>query len=145
MIDSYQRTLRWLARRDHSRWDLEQRLGDIPKEDRERLLDRLEREGYLSDRRVAESLQRRAMRKHGVQRLRRDLQQHGISEELARPILEEAAQNEFDVACQVRAARFSQWPTSLEEWGRQARYLSYRGFSTETIRRVLTLLSQSTD
>ncbi|MDA8416114.1 MAG: regulatory protein RecX [Betaproteobacteria bacterium] len=137
MSDPYQRALRWLAQRERSRWDIRQRLADIPAEECEALLDRLEREGYLSDRRVAESLQRRAARGHGVQRLRHDLRQHGIDAELARPVLEEALRHELEVARRVRDRRFPQWPITAEERLRQIRYLGNRGFGAETIRQVL--------
>ncbi len=133
----YAKALRLLAKREHSRADLLQRLSDVPQSTLQAVLDRLEREGCLSDERVAEALQRRAARRHGLLRLQQDFRQHGIDDAIARPRLEEAARQELALAQEVRAARFADHPRSPEEWAKQARYLHYRGFTAETIRRVL--------
>lgn len=136
-VDHYSRALRLLGQRERSRQDMAQRFTDLPVEECEALLNRLESEGYLSDQRVAEALWRRAAQRHGVLRLCRDFQHHGIAAELAQPLMDQARQEELESARHVRSKKFPQWPQTPSERAKQARYLHYRGFSDETVHHVL--------
>lgn len=91
----YQKAIQLLARRAHSRTELKAKLGrktQLSSEaDLEKVLDRLEREGYLDDYQFA--LQRgtslRTRRNWGNLRISRDLKRHGINATMISRILEE--------------------------------------------------------
>ena len=101
----------------------------------EALLDWLEAHHYLSQERFVESrVQARAAR-FGNLRIRQELAHHDVA------LLPEAAQalrdSELERARTVCARKFPTPPASAVEHAKQARFLAGRGFSPETIRRVL--------
>lgn len=136
-----ERALRLLARREHSREELRRKLSstesaDIDANALAELLDDLAARRLLSDERFAE--QRATVRgtRYGNARLKSELRQRGVAEDLIAPALE-AAGDETARANTVWQRKFGKLPESREEWARQARFLQARGFSGETIRRVL--------
>ena len=91
-----------------------------------------------SDRRFAEQYVRSRGARFGAQRLRRELRQRGIDDELgARAIADALEGDEIDRAQRVWQARFGDAPHDPKEWARQARFLQYRGFSADIIHTVL--------
>jgi regulatory protein len=81
----------------------------------------------------------RARRGHGPARIRSELQRSGLS----RAVVDEAVKGEespdfLALARSVRARKFGpEIPRDRKERARQARFLQYRGFSTDHIRAVL--------
>lgn len=107
-----------------------------PSEDVERLLAWLQDQGFLSEPRFVESrIQARAQR-WGNARIRQELAQHGLSlDETASAALRDT---ELQRAADVRRRKFGDpLPSEPTERARQMRFLAARGFSSETIRRVL--------
>jgi regulatory protein len=135
----YERALRLLARREYTRHGLALRLKQDSPEcvGLEGLLDQLEAQGYLSDQRAAEALLRKHAERHGVLRLRQDLQQQGVPATVAASLLEVARAREQQGARAVWARKFGQLPTTGEDRIRQMRYLTNRGFSRSTIAAIL--------
>ncbi|MGH6623019.1 MAG: recombination regulator RecX [Burkholderiaceae bacterium] len=140
------RAVQLLARREHSRAELARKLaqrgraGDTEAPDPSAisgLLDDLERQGLLSDQRFATQRARQRGQRYGDARVRRELQQSGIAAPLAVAAVNELPETELQRARAVWQRRFGQLPTSREERGRQGRFLQTRGFSMESIRRVL--------
>lgn len=91
----YDRALRLLSRSEHSRKGLEQKLlhrGFQPDEIC-RVLDQLQEEGALNDRRFAEEWIRSRLRKHPEGRglLEWGLQKRGVDEEVAREVVKQCA------------------------------------------------------
>jgi len=131
------RALRLLARREHSRAELAAKLavhattGEVAA-----LLDELADAGLLSDARFAASWLHRHGARFGCARLRQELRQKGVDEALIGDGLA-TLPNELERARAVWARKFGQAPADARDWARQARFLAQRGFSTETIRRVL--------
>ncbi len=127
--------LRWLARREYGRLELRDKLlragcdaGDVAL-----ALDALVAAGYQDDARYAEMLTRTRLRQgHGPLRLRRDLQRAGV-EATADPEINWLVQAQ--TVCQKHFG--DTVPTDAKDYARRARFLAGRGFTGETIRRVL--------
>jgi regulatory protein len=128
-----------LARREHSRKELADKLAarafdqDVIGE----VLDELEREGLLSADRFAESfVAARHARGQGPLRIRRELEERGI--EVPDDWLKAGRFDWNRQASEVRRKRFGvELPANFKEKARQARFLEYRGFGPEQIRRAL--------
>ena len=128
-----------LARRDHSRRELADKLAAKsfdPGVIRE-VLDALEREGLLSVGRFAESfVAARYARGQGPVRIARELAERGVDSPA-----EWIGHERYDwarLAREVRQKRFGgTLPREFGEKARQARFLEYRGFSADQIRRAL--------
>ena len=129
--------LRWLARREYGRLELRDKLlragcdaGDVAL-----ALDALVAAGYQDDARYAEMLTRTRVRQgHGPLRLRQDLQRAGV-EVTAGPEINWLVQAQ--AVCQKRFG--DTVPTDAKDYARRARFLAGRGFTGETIRRVLAV------
>ncbi len=133
-------SIRLLARREHSRLELQRKLEarDFVRSDILPVLHALESQGLLSDERFAEMFSRtRVENGQGPLKIRSELQARGVSAEIIDHALE-LVDDSWLVHC--RAAwrrRFGMAPADRREWSRQARFLSNRGFSAEQVRRVL--------
>lgn len=135
------RALRYLAQREYSRRELEQKLSvyarSCSSEKLSNVLDKLEQNGSLSAERVAEQIVRVRRSRLGSQRIVGELKEKGIDEHLIGSILPYLKQTEFDTAVKIWQKKFGRLPGSREERGKQVRFLLSRGFSMETIRQVL--------
>ena len=137
MNELRQRALRLLARREHSRAELNRKLaahGTI--EEIANVLTQLETEGLLSDARAAGAYVRAHAGRFGAARLRQDLRSRGLDPQLADADIADL-DSEFVRARSVWAKKFSTAPENASEWARQARFLQSRGFATEVIRKLL--------
>lgn len=136
------RAIALLARRDHSRAELASKLRrrlaetDDPA-DVDRVLDALERDKLLSDERYAGAVTRVRAARFGDARLRFDLRASGVKPDTADRAMAALETTELERARLVWARRFGELPGTPQERGRQSRFLQSRGFSSETIRRVL--------
>lgn len=133
------RALSLLSRREHTRHELGKKLASHAEspEVLDTLLDSLSEEGLLSDERAAEAVLRMRHGRHGLLRIRQELQQRGVPEAVAAKTLESAREAELVSARQVWAKKFSHPPGNADERARQGRYLQNRGFSLAVIRQVL--------
>lgn len=133
--------LDWLARREHSLAELRVKLKgrSYSREEIDRTLGDLAREGLASDERFVESFVATRKRKgQGPVRIRTELERRGIAAELIATQLEVNVADWDELARAVRRKKFGAGaPRDYREWTRQARFLQYRGFSGEQIRRVL--------
>ncbi|MDH5552470.1 MAG: recombination regulator RecX [Nitrosomonas sp.] len=134
--------LRYLARREYSRLELERKLSaklkDATQETLSAVLDKLEQCGYLSAQRVVEQIIQTRRPKFGCQRIAQELKEKGITEHLIEDALVELKTTEFDTACDVWQKKFAQPPCNMKERGKQIRFLMNRGFSSEVIHQVLS-------
>ncbi len=121
-----------LARREHSRRELERKLGarGFAEELIAPTLDALEESGELASARFTESFIRaRAAKGQGPARIRAELAERGIDPEQVAELLQRAGIDWAAIASAVRDKRFgAQRPTDFKERARQARFLEYRGF-----------------
>lgn len=130
-----------LARREHSRRELERKLaarGFAP-DLIAATLDALEESGELKSARFTASFIRaRAAKGQGPARIRAELAERGIDRDQAAELLREADIDWATLAASVRDKRFgAQRPTDFKERARQARFLEYRGFDHSAVRAAL--------
>lgn len=130
-----------LANREHSTAELRRKLGERGLDGGvvEDALSGLARDGLLSDRRFTESyVSSRARKGFGPVRIRAELQERGIGNELIAEFLDERDQNWRLMAQAAHRKRFGETPPrDFRERAKQARFLQQRGFTAEQIRRVL--------
>lgn len=156
----FARALRVLAAREHGREELRDKLlmppapwpkrgedgrrqraeivqGVVPEKPDEDMLDdvldALEREGYLSDQRFAESfVNMRARRGHGPLRIKNDMKQKKLPTEFISDAFEACETDWFELAREVRERKFGEeLPTEFKEKARQMRFLQSRGFEMQ--------------
>ena len=143
------RAVRLLARRDHSRAELEAKLrrSMAQGEDAEldAVLERLERDKLLSDERFARALTRARASRFGDARIRHELKRSGVAGPLADGAVATLQGTEIERAQALWTRRFGSLPRDQAERGRQARFLQARGFSIDTIRRLLRGLPADED
>jgi regulatory protein len=133
------RALRLLARRDHSREEMRQRLtaDDVDPSELEALLDELERSGWLSEQRMAEQMVRLAQGRYGSRQVLDRLRGKGVNGEPLAQAAQALQAQELESARAVWRKRFGHLPTTLQEKAKQARFLAGRGFPAAVIAQVL--------
>ena len=133
------RALGHLARREHSRLELERKLAVHARSSEElsAVLDGLEQSGFLSSARLVEQLVQTRKSRFGSVRIAHELREKGIAENLIRSALNGIKETEQESAREVWRKKFGIVPGNAKELGRQTRFLLGRGFLPEVIRRVL--------
>lgn len=151
------RALRLLAMREYSRQELERRLQRHAFEpgQLQTVLDELQAKGFIDAQRVVASVVHQRAGKLGLARIRQELQHKGISAEEARDALAALQGTEVERARQVWRKKFSASPhgpshdasalPAAAELARQIRFLAARGFSGDTIRRVVKSADDTLD
>lgn len=146
MVQSNLKTLalQHLARREHSRLELEKKLSKYAQttEALTSALDSLEQQGSLSENRVVEYVKQVRRAKYGSLRIHHELKTKGIAEELIDHAMIDLKQTELDAARQVWQKKFGELPEDWKTRSKQARFLASRGFSSEVINQVLTNLPE---
>jgi regulatory protein len=134
-----ERALALLARREHSRVELARKLGQsgFTAEDIAPLLDEFEARNWLSDRRFAESYVADHRAKAGSIKLAYELRQRGIPDAIIEALLSENRESEAERAREVWQKKFGTPPADAAEKAKQMRFLQSRGFTPETIKRVI--------
>ena len=140
------RALRYLARREHSRLELERKLASHAKspEELDSVLDALERSGFLSAVRVVEQVVHVRKSKFGSRRIVHELREKGIPENLIAAALPNMTETEQERALEVWRKRFKAMPADAKELGRQTRFLMGRGFAADVIHHVLRHSNEET-
>lgn len=140
------RALQLLTRREYSRAELKAKLAatevlaadnDTEETTVEDVLDRLQAENLLSDQRYATQRVVARAGRYGNGRLRQELRQRGISDDDITEALPEAG-DETERCRAIWGKKFGRPPQSAEERAKQMRFLQYRGFSGDAIRRVMS-------
>ena len=133
------RALALLARREHTRTELQRKLGSHAEDAQELtdLLDDLSRRGWLSDVRFAEALVHDKQAKFGTQRLAYELRERGVEESVIRAQLADLKESELERARQVWQSKFGIFPEDAKARAKQMRFLQSRGFSFDVIGKVL--------
>jgi regulatory protein len=130
-----------LARREHSTRELRDKLlvRGFEQDEITPVLQTLSREGLLSDERFTESfIHWRMERGSGPLKIRAELRQRGVADEIIAACLDERDRVWLERAEAVRCKKFgAALPVEYKEKARQARFLQYRGFSAEQTRSVL--------
>lgn len=147
------RAFNLLARREYSRVELEKKLNTRPmkkgdeweppdSEILSELLESLIERNLQSDERFAESFSRdRINRGRGPLKLRAEMRERGISDELQRQALLELEVDWFAQAVDVRRRRFGLAKIEdFKEKARQMRFLQSRGFSQDQISHAISVI-----
>jgi len=132
------RALRLLARREHSRQELERKLSPhaASPEALGKLLGLLQEKNQLSEARYAEERARWLSRKYGAAKIRQHLKAKGVSEDLVARFA--SPQDELQKAREILERKYRAPAATREETAKRMRFLQSRGFSSEVI---FTLLS----
>ena len=131
-----------LGRRDHSRHELFRKLAPLAdsEETLNEVLDYLVELGWQSDVRFSEQLVRSAIRRgHGPMRAKRDLSQKGVGQSLSEAALADTEHEAWLESARAEASkklRMIAKPLN-EAYPRLYRFLMYRGYTPDTIQRVL--------
>jgi regulatory protein len=141
------RALRLLARREHTRRELTEKLNPHAAETFhiETVLDELVEEGLLSDTRAAQAILNSRVGRQGSLKIRQALQKHGVPNDLLAQTMQSARAGELKAARSVWGKKFNERPINADERARQGRYLQNRGFSPAIIRQVLQSDAESDD
>ena len=135
------RALRLLARREHSRAELERKLGPHAgsTEAIAGVVEALVQKKQLSDERFAEERARSMSRKYGAARIRRDLKAKGVDPELIGRV---SVEGDLERARAILDRKYRAPASSREERAKRMRFLQSRGFSSEIIFKLLSARSE---
>lgn len=138
---AFERALRLLGQRDFSVRELVQRLESkgVDGATARLVVDDMRGRGLQSDQRFAEAfVHSRINRGHGPIRIRQELAQRGVDDDLADEVLTESGDYWLEQGDRARTKKFgSEPPEDRDDWNRQARFLARRGFPSDVIYRVL--------
>jgi regulatory protein len=131
------RALRLLARREHSRQELERKLAPHAESSEavQGLVARLKERNQLSEERFAEERARVLSRKYGAARIRQDLKAKGVD---AATIDRISSDGELERARAILARKYRNPAATREERAKRMRFLQSRGFSSEIIFKLLS-------
>lgn len=134
-----QRALRLLTRREHARLELRRKLAPHAESTEllEDVLDELAQSGWLNEARFVESMIHQRAGRFGTARIRRELQQRGVSAHQSSEAVAVLKDSELERARAVWQQKFGQAPADLREAARQMRFLLGRGFASDVVRRVV--------
>lgn len=137
--------LRLLSRRDYSRRELAYKLAPYARRTEEvsELLDELTKLGYLSDEKLADAYVAYNKDRYGLLRIKQNLLQRGIDE----ATIDNALRNYCDeeqTAYSVWQKKFGCAPLNVQEKARHWRFLMSRGFSIDTVQRIITRSAATT-
>lgn len=134
------RALRLLARREHSRAELERKLAayeEVPGT-LAQALDALQAKDFINEQRVVESVVHRRAPRLGAGRVRQELERKGLDREAVASAVAALAVTELARARSVWQKKFGGVaPVDATERARQMRFLASRGFNGEVVRRAL--------
>ena len=137
------RAVGYLSRREHAREELARKLAPHAEDPAEvdTVLDALEKEGWLSTERFAQSLVHRRASRQGAARIVQELRQHGVDDNQVAELREQLRATEYDRALEVWKRKFDAKPEDRAAYAKQARFLASRGFAHDVIRRILGAVS----
>ena len=140
--DAYQLALGYLARREHSMFELCQKLNHkgCAATAINQAIEQLLAQDYLSDARfVAMFVRSKAARGQGPVKIRHELQQHHIEPALLEAALIQSEIDWFALAQHAYEKRFGSKPIKdFADKQKRQRYLYQRGFTTEMISVVIS-------
>ena len=137
------RALYYLAKREYSFQELvnktlnyAEELG-LNKKDCEFIISKLREQNLQLDQRFCESYINSKKNKFGAQKIVFELTQKGVSEDLVATFIGELVNNEYDLALQVWNKKYSHVTQDINEKAKQIRFMQSRGFSFETIKKII--------
>lgn len=136
-----ERALGFLARREHSRRQLQRKLAerDYADHDITPVLDGLEAENLISDHRFTESfVHSRRQRGYGPLRIQMELHEHGVADAIVSEYLDFQDPLWREQVKAVRQKKYGEeLPKEYQARAKQMKFLQYRGFTADQIRYAL--------
>ena len=132
----------FLSRREHSSKEIFKKLSPRveSKELLEEEIEKLQADGLLSDERFAESyFQSRKNRGYGPLRIRNELKQRGVGDQIFYPLSNEIEWSEFALEA-LRKKVSGNMPTETKEILKLKRFLNYRGFDFKDIDKAFLIM-----
>ena len=129
-----------LARREHSALELQRKLRQRGADSEliEPELEKLAAEGLLCEQRYLESYVRsRARSGRGPARICEELAQRGLDRSAIEQELEQCGVDWDEQLRELWQRKFGRQPADAREYGKQARFLLYRGFDGDAVQRLL--------
>ena len=141
-VDVRRAAMDLLARREHSRQELQRKLARRFAVDAEvifSVINQLTQEGLQSDQRLAEALLRyRSNRGQGPLKIKAEMREKCIESDLIEQILDEENIDWFDIALRVLEKRYGDGSAvDASERAKRTRFLQQRGFSFDQIQTVM--------
>lgn len=145
------KALAYLARREYSQQELQQKLRaytPTAEEDVEvdveahyqmveDVLADFKQRGWLSEQRFTEQVIHARKQKFGSARIAHELREKGIAEEVVAAAIVDVKADDFTNACHVWRKKYKVAPQNRDEWAKQARFLQSRGFGFDIVKQVL--------
>ena len=135
-----------LARREHSRFELQRKLvtKGYDSSSVEKELNRLNQDGLLSDSRFAEAyVHYRSRRGFGPNRVCGELRERGVDETIIECTLEALDLDWSSILDRTWRKKFGRPPKDFQEKAKHHRFLEYRGFRRENIAQYLSQLQEN--
>ena len=134
--------LNLLAMREHTKFELQRKLmaKGFAADEIAKVVQELEKQGLQSDKRFTESyITMRCKRGFGSIRIKAELCERGVDQELIEQILLSGYKATWaELAEAVRLKKFGkEIPRDLREQSKQMRYLYYKGFDADLVRKTL--------
>ena len=135
------RALRLLSGREYARLELERKLKPFEEAPGSLagVLDDLQARGFISEQRVVESLLNRRAAKLGAARVKQELLALGVDAQHIAQAVAGLRETELARARKVWQKKFAAPAADAKARAQQARFMAARGFTGDTIRRVLSL------
>ena len=137
-----QRALEYLGKREYSYKELGQKLKPYLDENDDvesitAILDDCKTRGWLSDARFTEQMVHARRAKFGSSKIIHELREKGVESTLIEGAVEQLKETELASAKEIWQKKYKNAPANRDEWAKQARFLQSRGFSFDTIKKVL--------
>ena len=138
------RALRYLAAREYSRVELERKLKPHAEstEQLAQTLDDLQAKDFISEARVVESVINRRAAKFGAARVKHELMGKGLQAELVAQAVSKLKATEVERAREIWLRKFAGPAPDAAGRAKQMRFLTARGFSSDTIRKAMARLKE---
>ena len=137
------RALYYLAKREYSYHELVNKILNyaeelgLNKQDCEFIVNKLREQNLQSDQRYCESYINSKKNKFGTQKIIFELTQRGMSDDLIANFIGELVSNEYDLALQVWKKKYAHVTKNINEKAKKIRFMQSRGFSFETIKKII--------
>lgn len=133
------RALRLLSGREHSRVELERKLTPFEEAPGTlaQALDELQAKGFISEKRVIESVLNRRAARFGASRIKYELLNKGVAAHAVAEAVSSLKATELERAREVWRKKFGEPAQDAQAAAKQMRFLATRGFGGDVIHRVV--------
>ena len=133
-----------MGKREYSRAELRKKISvyaeslGIDKDDIEDMLNELEKDSWLSDKRFTEQFIFSRKNKFGVKKIVYELKLKGVDELIINHAIDSIKSEEFSLAQEIWKKKFKDLPIDNQEKVKQVRFLQGRGIDPFIIQKILS-------